>query len=93
MPKINCPNCEGNGWYTWVDSGYGTDRYYKEDCRQCNKTGKINIQVPVKVFKKYNVETWAELQNLKNIYQKTLEETSKKLLDIESHIKTKNKKD
>ncbi len=47
-PLVICPKCEGKGWYDyhWQECGNSQiDEWVKEDCRQCNKTGKIEKPV------------------------------------------------
>lgn len=76
IKKVACPKCEGKGWYDyhWQEcSNAQIDEWVKEDCRECNMTGTIEIDVPVNIFKKYHIKTQKELEstlNSKKIYKK-----------------------
>ena len=89
MPKVKCPQCDGKGHYTWTDSGYGVDRYYTENCDRCNQTGKILIEVPANIFKRFDIKTWEELDALEKLFEYSIKNTTKKL---EIVLKAKEKK-
>ena len=91
MPKINCPYCAGTGIYIWVGKGYSTDRYYHEPCKNCNETGKINIEVPVEVFKKLKVGTWKEVEDLYKIYKESLKETKESIKQLKDILQQRKK--
>lgn len=91
MPKINCPKCEGTGTYTWVDSGYGTDRYYDEPCDQCARTGRISIEVPVRVYKKFGVKLWSELEFKLNLFETIISEKQKQATEIKLALSKRKK--
>lgn len=75
----------------WSDSGYGTDRYYDEPCKKCNQTGKITIEVPVKVYRELKVQTWKEVEDLYKIYKESLKETKESIKQLKDILQQRKK--
>lgn len=80
--KVKCTQCDGTGTYHYhyeeCGAGY-TSEWRKEDCKPCNKTGKVTITCPVLFYSKFGYTTRAEALRHLKLVEKSIREELKTL--------------